>query len=265
MTHPGLGSYFYENMDVIMKNLVLICSIIINGMLFSVLIREKGGWEYLKHKLHLEKKGTVYTNKPEYDVLYAQYKAMPRIPESIVFVGNSLTKGCDWPELFGNRSIRNRGIGGDCAKGVSERLDEILDPPPKKMFLELGLSDLARGFSVKEFLHYYSAIVDSSRKVSPAIAIYIQSIFPVREGVPAPHPFGNKEIRELNDTLKHFASEKYCTFIDLFPHFVSESGEMDSLYTTDGIHLNSRGYLVWKSQIERFVYDSSLVTRRQRN
>ena len=41
----------------------------------------------------------------------------------VVFLGNSITDGCEWSELFGRRRVLNRGISGDRADWLLGRLD----------------------------------------------------------------------------------------------------------------------------------------------
>jgi lysophospholipase L1-like esterase len=236
-----------------MPNYLLYLSLIVNVIFVILFFLQKGGIDYFKSKLGLRQHITFREHKPEYEMLSRLYKDMPRIPNSIVFVGNSLTRGCDWAEMFQNSRIRNRGIGGDCAEGVIERIGEILDPPPSKIFFELGLSDLARGYPPQEILQHYRTIIDTSRKASPSGKIYICSVLPVREGIPARHHFTNRDILELNKSLKNLALDERCTYINLHSHFLSTSGEIDSSLTVDGVHLNNNGYQKWRGIIEKMV------------
>src|SRR3954451_1058356 len=43
----------------------------------------------------------------------------------VVMLGDSITEGIDWHELFPHVRILNRGIGGDTSAGVLNRLDEV--------------------------------------------------------------------------------------------------------------------------------------------
>lgn len=55
------------------------------------------------------------------------FELLPIRSSDIVFLGNSLTDGCEWSELFDNRHIRNRGISSDRACELAERLDPIVE------------------------------------------------------------------------------------------------------------------------------------------
>jgi len=52
--------------------------------------------------------------------------------ETFLCVGNSLVENGKWNEYFPNQKIINRGIGGDEALGIYDRLYQILPGKPKK-------------------------------------------------------------------------------------------------------------------------------------
>lgn len=224
-------------------------------MLILLLFKAKGGIDYFRAKYGFNQHITYREPKPEYEALSKLYLSMPRIPNSIVFVGNSLIKNCDWGELFENPKIRNRGIGGDCAEGVRKRMSEILSPPPSKLFFEIGLSDLARGYTISEIITHFQAIIDTTRIAAPDAKIYIHSVFPVREGVPARHRFTNNDILLLNKQLKQFSDKNECIYLDLHHLFVNDNGKINPSLVVDGVHLSNEGYHIWKKAISHYVND----------
>lgn len=61
---------------------------------------------------------------------------------AIVFLGDSLTSGCEWRELFGHQlTILNRGIGGDTSAGVLKRVSTVAALRPVATFLMIGTND----------------------------------------------------------------------------------------------------------------------------
>ncbi|MGB9898194.1 GDSL-type esterase/lipase family protein, partial [Thermanaerothrix sp.] len=60
----------------------------------------------------------------------------------IVFLGDSITDGARWDELFPGLSVKNRGINADTTRGVLARLDSILQGQPAAIFLLIGTNDL---------------------------------------------------------------------------------------------------------------------------
>jgi hypothetical protein len=77
----------------------------------------------------------------------SMFKKLPMTQGDIIFLGNSITEGGSWGELFGDEKVKNRGISGDFTVGVMQRMDEIVQRKPSKVFLMIGINDLSRNIS----------------------------------------------------------------------------------------------------------------------
>lgn len=75
------------------------------------------------------------------------FEVLPVYSSDIVFLGNSITDGCEWAELFNNRHVKNRGISGDRSGWLLDRLDPIVGGHPKKSVSDVGVNDLAAAFA----------------------------------------------------------------------------------------------------------------------
>jgi predicted alpha-1,2-mannosidase len=179
------------------------------------------------------------------------FESLPDTEGEIIFLGNSITDNCEWAELFGNPSIKNRGIGGDDTDGVLERLDEVTSSKPSKIFLMIGTNDLAYGKSAEHVLENIGIILDRIHSDSPGTRIYLQSILPVDEAVH--YTRKNSEIQNINRGLEKMAGERGLIYIDLHSKFSNEEGILDKQYSLDGLHLNGEGYLYWKELIAGYV------------
>ena len=60
------------------------------------------------------------------------FDELPIGKKDIVMLGNSLTDGCEFNELLGNRHIKNRGIVGDIVQGLIDRIGPSIQGPPRK-------------------------------------------------------------------------------------------------------------------------------------
>jgi lysophospholipase L1-like esterase len=67
---------------------------------------------------------------------------MPNDTSEIIFLGDINIDFCNWHELFGKSNFKNRCISGDIINGVINRLEEIVESKPKKVFLMIGTNDL---------------------------------------------------------------------------------------------------------------------------
>ena len=91
---------------------------------------------------------------------------------------------------------------------------------------------------------------------SPKTKIYVQSVLPVNEDIP--NRLGhadNEDVIRLNTELKKLCLHYGIKFIDLFPLFKNEKNKLKEQFTFDGLHPNGKGYLVWKSAIEKYLSD----------
>jgi lysophospholipase L1-like esterase len=53
--------------------------------------------------------------------------------------------------------------------------------------------------------------------------------------------------------LQELATEFNYQYIDVFSHLADSENQLDVKYTTDGVHLNGKAYLIWKQAVEKYV------------
>ena len=80
----------------------------------------------------------------------------------VVFIGDSITDGAEWNELFPSLKIANRGISGDRTDGVLKRMDSIYSTNAKKAFIMIGLNDLLNGAEINSVVENYNSIIEIS-------------------------------------------------------------------------------------------------------
>ncbi len=202
----------------------------------------------------------VYAQKSnKYNTYYNQKKSLfellPNDKDEIIFLGNSITDGCEWHELFNDKRIKNRGISADISEGVLDRLDEVTESQPLQIFLMIGVNDLSRDISIPSIIENYTQIIRNIQRDSPETGIFIQSVLPVNDNFPRFKKHLNKsdKINILNGKLEELCGELQVTYIDLHSHFINEDGKLNPMYTNDGLHLTGPGYVKWKSVIEVYI------------
>ena len=166
----------------------------------------------------------------------------------VVMIGDSLTEGVIWSEVFPNTKIANRGIGGDRTIDILNRMDPILALHPKKAFILVGLNDLATGVSVDDAFNHYQKIIERLEKNQ--IQVYIQSTVEcsrVRCGKQV------DEVRALNACLKKYAADHRITLIDLNSLLSSKRLGLLPKYTSDGSHLTAAGYIAWSQMVQPYM------------
>ncbi len=184
------------------------------------------------------------------------FRAMPHTKNEIIFLGNSITDGGEWAQLFSDKRMINQGISGDISAGVLHRLDAVTNRKPAKVFLLIGTNDLARGIASDSVLKNILLISDYVKQQSAATKVFVQSILPVNEtfGKFGGHTKNITAIRQLNEQLKNYATTHQYQFIDLYSSFADENGKLKKELTNDGLHLMGNAYQLWKHLIYPYVY-----------
>ncbi len=168
----------------------------------------------------------------------------------VVFLGDSITDGGAWEELFPGVPLKNRGINGDTTIGVLNRLDDILRSRPRAIFLLIGTNDLPwfEYRSDRAILRTYSQILDRCHEQSPQTQVYVQSILPRARAY-------TKRIERLNVQLEQLASVCQCPYIDLYTSFVDSKGVLRPELTNDHLHLLAAGYARWVEILTPYIND----------
>ncbi|WP_162011056.1 SGNH/GDSL hydrolase family protein [Streptococcus sp. S784/96/1] len=165
-------------------------------------------------------------------------------PESIVFVGDSITEFFPIKKYLGRHlPLVNRGIAGTDTNWLLEHLDEqVAALEASKLFLMIGVNDLGLGYSVTDTVGKIAELVSQLRMLSPQSEIYLLSVLPVNEAQAFSKMVKirkNADIQLLNANLKTLPG---VDFIDLYPLLLDGDGQLASKYTTDGLHLSQLAY-----------------------
>jgi hexosaminidase len=180
-----------------------------------------------------------------YAVLTRRFARMPVADGDIVFLGDSITAQGAWAEWFGGRPIVTRGIGGDRARGVLARVDQILGRP-SKVFLMVGTNDVWRGAATEQLVDTVRDIVSTIQRQSPSTTVYVESVTP-RTAALAP------AIRAANAGLRAMAAELGATYVELFELMCDEAGGLRPGFSDDELHLRAPAYDIWREAIRPLV------------
>lgn len=198
---------------------------------------------------------------PVFSTYYHQraslFSSLPRAGGTILFIGNSITDGGEWSELFHDIKVKNRGISGDVTEGVLNRLKTITGAKPAKVFLLIGINDLGKAVPAGQVVASIFRIVDSLHHASPATRVYVQSLLPVNPAFKKfpGHTDKTAQINDVNSQLFRAAKKQGYTYIPLHDHFADTKGFLKARYTNDGLHLTGEGYTLWEHIVFPFVYD----------
>lgn len=177
-------------------------------------------------------------------------------PEHLaILLGDSLSLWFPVQMLPSDRNWLNQGISGETSEGLLNRLDLFDKNQPEVIFVMIGINDLIRGLSDETILTNQQQIVRYLRRVHPQAKIVLQSILPhgaqkaTWERRDRLLSIPNSRIRELNQQLQAIAQEEEVSYLDLYPLFADVEGNLKIELSSDGLHLNPQGYLVWRSAL----------------
>ncbi|MBN2246252.1 MAG: sialate O-acetylesterase [Candidatus Aminicenantes bacterium] len=198
---------------------------------------------------------------PYYYQRKSLFERLPNAENEIIFLGDSITDGCNWAELLENPCIKNRGISGDVTDGVLERLGEILESRPAQVFLMIGINDLARGRTADYILNNIKRIYKAVKDQSPETELFIQSVLPVNPDFTLfpDHVNRSHEVVEINQGLIKICAHYELEFIDIYSHLTDKEDKLASDYTNDGLHLTGAGYIVWGDVLKKYLKDTSSI------
>lgn len=171
----------------------------------------------------------------------------------IVFFGDSITQLGDFQKAYPNLKIINLGLSGDSVVEMSERTEMVGYMSPKKVFIMAGINSMHSN-SVATVAEQYKKLLMAIESEVPKAEIYVHSVLPVSKKKEK-EVVNNRDISSLNNLLEEYAKEQGYVYIDLYSLMVSSEGELDSELTTDGLHLNQKGYELWNNLIEDYVVD----------
>ena len=185
----------------------------------------------------------------------SKFKAEQTSKKDYVFLGNSITAGTDWAKLLNLPQAKNRGISGDITFGVLERLQDIIDGKPKKVFILIGINDISRNIPDSLILRNYKLMIDRIRKGSKKTHIYFNTLLPVNAsfGKFKNHYGKDDHILYINSEIKKLAAKK-ITIIDLYQQFLDKDNHLKAELTKDGLHLIPEGYQVWAKFLNSTEY-----------
>ncbi|WP_332989485.1 SGNH/GDSL hydrolase family protein [Microcoleus sp. A006_D1] len=188
----------------------------------------------------------------------AEAAAANRPPKLSVLAGDSLSMWFPTKLLPPDRIWLNQGISGETSVGLLKRLQLFDRTVPDTVFVMIGINDLLRGASDEGILDNQRQIIRDLRWAHPKAQVVVQSILP-HSGEQATWEnrdrllaIPNSRIRAINRRLQEIATSENVLYLDLQPLFADADGNLPTELSTDGLHLNDRGYLVWRSALQMF-------------
>lgn len=164
----------------------------------------------------------------------------------IVFLGDSLTAGLGllsdqaFPELIQSKfeaegyslvECVNAGVSGDTTAGGLRRVDDLLDPDVRILFVGLGGNDALRGLTTAQTHDNLAAILDAAGAKGVGVVL---------AGMEAPTNLGKDYQQAFHDLYLQLA-QQYKGRAAFVPFLLDGVAGNPALNQADGIHPNEEG------------------------
>lgn len=173
-----------------------------------------------------------------------------------ILLGDSISLWFPPENLTRNRLWLNQGISGDTTTGILNRLSALTPTRPDRIYLMAGINDLRRGETDAKILSNFRQIIRRLRQQHPNAQVVVQSILPTQLA-----EIPNSRIRYLNGQIQAIAQAEGAEYLDMYSKFINAQGTLRPELTTDGIHLSSLGYQVWRTELRESESSIALYHR----
>lgn len=172
----------------------------------------------------------------------------------ILFIGSSsFTRWTDVQRDFPAYPIINRGFGGSTLLDQIRYIKDVVYPyHPKQIVIYCGENDLASSdtLSAKTVHNRFVQLFNLIRNKFPNVPLMYISMkpSPSRQLLMPKMQEGNRLIRSFLKT------KKQTVFIDVYKDMIDDEGKpIGALFGDDNLHMNKKGYDIWKKEIEPYL------------
>lgn len=176
-------------------------------------------------------------------------------PRQNVLLGDSITLWFPHEMLPGRKTWLNQAISGENSGGLLNRLYVLDNNEVEAFFIMVGINDMIWSGKDEDLAYNVRTMVNYLREKHPDAKVVVQSLLPHGgenaswEGRDKLKDITPSRIQAVNENLELIAAELDVDYLNLFPLFANGEGFMRSDLTTDGLHLNKDGYMVWRTAI----------------
>lgn len=168
---------------------------------------------------------------------------------ALLFIGSSsFTMWRDVQDYFPGKNIINRGFGGSSLPHLIMYFDDIVKPyQPKQVIIYCGENDLTVDTTQPHHvLQRFQQLFGMIRSTYPNVPISFISI--------KPSPSRQKLMAkmELSNFLiyRFLQQQTNATYVNVYNDMLHSGKPEPSLFIADNLHMNAKGYALWKQKIE---------------
>lgn len=186
--------------------------------------------------------------EPDVQRFEASDRTNPPLPGGIVFVGSSSIRM--WESLerdFPGLPVLNRGFGGSELGDVVRLAHRIVVPyKPRLVVVYAGENDLTAGKTSTQVFNAFQALVATVHRDLPGARLAFVSLKPSIARLSLVD-----KMRETNQLIRDYTrTDHSLVYVDVFTPMLNAAGQpRPELFLEDGLHMNARGYAIWRDLI----------------
>ena len=171
--------------------------------------------------------------------------------KQVVFYGSSSfrlweTMDKDFPEI----NCLNIAFGGSMIEDCIGYFDELIGRSnPEHILFYAGDNDIGNGASSEEVMARFIELLDKIDEFFPNVPFTFLSI------KPSPSRLELIEtIKEVNEMIKDYLVDApNKSYVDIFSLMMDSNKIDSSLFIEDQLHMNEKGYLIWKNAVREHL------------
>ena len=177
--------------------------------------------------------------------------SFPASNQILLIGSSSFTLWKDIQTYFPDRKILNRAFGGSTLVDVIRYRYEVVYPyQPKQIVIYCGENDFASSdtVTVEMVVNRFTALFNYIRAKYKNVPVAYVSMKPSPSRVRLLEKYkeGNKRIQSF------LATKPNTRFVDVYTAMLTPAGEpIPDIFIDDKLHMNAKGYAIWKKILER--------------
>ena len=191
---------------------------------------------------------------------YRELNEISLLEPDMIFIGDSIVEYYPLQELLGTaKTIVNRGIRGYQTGLLLDNLDaHLYGDAVDQIVLLIGTNDIGKDIPMNDALDNLEGVIQSLNRDCPLSQIKLVSILPVNEGEEYKQTVyirTNEKIREWNQAYEALVSAyMQVDFVPIYDSLTDSKGQLQSAYTTDGLHLSVAGYQALSDALKTYLF-----------
>ncbi len=173
---------------------------------------------------------------------------------NIILLGASITQAFDLDAYFPNHSFINKGINGQLSGQYLLRFKkDVIDYDPDAVVIKLCAINITRDIPLQ--VSYDNIEMMTLLALANNIIPVLATMIPVTAAFDkkrSPKSITN-EIIIFNQWLKKYADDHGLEYLDYCTSLSDEKGYLRPAYSSDGMHLNIKGYDIMAMELARIL------------